>query len=238
MNGGKHRSLFFLGLPDLKKLVCVTLRLREEEDEELRSQQMKSCRELLLMFSDVLACPAPDSFSDITTVMAIQFYQRGFLQAFAQRNKLQLGSPQLVFPGDLQCSLSYSLVTRLAPRWNKAGLYLVAGKDFLSDRGRLSAVSLELSSSQGHLCLSLQAHILRLPPPTLQDFDLVPSVLQRFCCDPESILNPSSTGGTVWCHVLPSMRKGQIINISRQLPRDRPFRTYVDLQNHWTRLVQ
>ncbi|XP_013885106.1 uncharacterized protein C18orf63, partial [Austrofundulus limnaeus] len=32
------------------------------------------------------------------------------------------------------------------------------------------------------------------------------------------------------------MRKGQIINISRQLPRDGPFRTYVDLQNHWTRL--
>ncbi|XP_078124357.1 uncharacterized protein C18orf63 homolog [Sander vitreus] len=29
------------------------------------------------------------------------------------------------------------------------------------------------------------------------------------------------------------MKKGQIITITRQLPRDGPFRTYRDLQNHW-----
>ncbi|TDG97550.1 hypothetical protein EPR50_G00227780 [Perca flavescens] len=32
------------------------------------------------------------------------------------------------------------------------------------------------------------------------------------------------------------MKKGQIISITRQLPRDGPFRTYRDLQNHWNRL--
>lgn len=33
------------------------------------------------------------------------------------------------------------------------------------------------------------------------------------------------------------MKRGQIINISRQLPRDGPFRTYRDLQDHWNHLV-
>uniref|UniRef100_A0A8C7XVK9 DUF4708 domain-containing protein n=1 Tax=Oryzias sinensis TaxID=183150 RepID=A0A8C7XVK9_9TELE len=32
------------------------------------------------------------------------------------------------------------------------------------------------------------------------------------------------------------MKKGQIVSISRQLPADRPFWTYRDLQNHWNRL--
>ncbi|XP_071340448.1 uncharacterized protein C18orf63 homolog isoform X4 [Trachinotus anak] len=236
MSGGVQQSLFFLGLPDLKKLVCITLTL-QEEDEEPRSKQIKTCRELVLLYSDILASPALDSFTDITVVMALPFLQRGVVQAFGQRRLLQLGSPQCVFPGVLQCCLSYSLITRLAPRWNKAGLYLVSGKDFLTDRGRLNAVSMELSTREGQLCISIQANTIRLPPPTLEDFGFPPLVLRRFCCDPDSVLDPPSTGGTIWCHVLPSMKKGQIITISRQLPRDGPFRTYRDLQNHWDRLV-
>ncbi|XP_071340446.1 uncharacterized protein C18orf63 homolog isoform X2 [Trachinotus anak] len=235
MSGGVQQSLFFLGLPDLKKLVCITLTL-QEEDEEPRSKQIKTCRELVLLYSDILASPALDSFTDITVVMALPFLQRGVVQAFGQRRLLQLGSPQCVFPGVLQCCLSYSLITRLAPRWNKAGLYLVSGKDFLTDRGRLNAVSMELSTREGQLCISIQANTIRLPPPTLEDFGFPPLVLRRFCCDPDSVLDPPSTGGTIWCHVLPSMKKGQIITISRQLPRDGPFRTYRDLQNHWDRL--
>uniref|UniRef100_A0A8D3AEL2 Si:ch211-152c8.2 n=1 Tax=Scophthalmus maximus TaxID=52904 RepID=A0A8D3AEL2_SCOMX len=152
-------------------------------------------RELVLLFSDVLASPALDSFTHITVVVA-------------------LGSPQCVFPGDLQCCLSYSLITRLAPSWNKAGLYLVSGT----------------------------VHTL-IPPVCvcvcvlqLEDFNLPPLALRRFCSDRDSVLDPASSGGTTWCHVLPSMKKGQIITISRRLPRDGPFRTYADLQSHWNRL--
>ncbi|XP_062235160.1 uncharacterized protein LOC133932471 isoform X2 [Platichthys flesus] len=166
----------------------------------------------------------------------IPFFQKGVLQAFGQRRGLQLGSPRGVFPGDLQCCLSYSLISRLSPSWNKAGLYLVSGKDFLSERGTQSAVSMELSTTEGQLCISINTHTVRLSPTTLEDFDLPPLVLRRFCSDPDSVLDPSSTGRTVWCHVLPSMKKGQIITISRQLPRDGPFRTYTDLQNHWNSL--
>ncbi|KAM4544094.1 uncharacterized protein C18orf63 homolog [Fundulus diaphanus] len=235
MSGVNPKSLFFLGLPDLNQLVCVTLSLQDEEDQEPRSKQIKTCRELVLLYSDILACPALDSLTDITAVMASQFFQSGFLQAFAARHRLQLGGPQRALPGDLQCCVSYSLIARLAPRWNKAGLYLIAG-DFLMERGRLDAVCMGLSTSEGQLCFSLEANSVRLPPPTLEDFELPALVLRRFCSDPEAVLHPSSAGGPIWCHVLPSMKKGQIITISRQLPPDGPFRTYRDLQSHWNRL--
>ncbi|KAM4718768.1 uncharacterized protein C18orf63 homolog isoform 2-T5 [Anableps anableps] len=255
------KALFFLGLPDLNQLVCVTLSLQEEDHQEPRTSQMKTCRELVLLFADVLACPALDSITDITAVVAIRFLQRGFLQAFAVRNRLQVGRPQRALPGDVQRCLSYALIGRLAPRWNKAGLYLIAGGDFLTQRGALSAVGLELSASEGRLCISMEANAVRTPPPTvggpdggvgslgghldqnlclclsqLEDFGLPAPVLRRFCSDPDFILDPSSAGGPIWCHVLPSMKKGQILSIGRQLPRDGPFRTYRDLQNHWNRL--
>ncbi|KAL3040314.1 hypothetical protein OYC64_011361 [Pagothenia borchgrevinki] len=198
---GRQKSIFFLRLPDLKKLCCVSLSL--QESEEPRSSQIKTCRQLVLLYSDILASPALDSFTDITAVMAIQFFQKGILQAFAQRHNLQLGSPQCVLPGMLQCCVSYSLICRLTPSWNKAGLHLITGKDFLTERGRQNAVSLELSTSEGQLCLSVEANTVRLPPITLEDFSLPPLVLKRFCSDSSSVINPSSSGGNIWCHVLP-----------------------------------
>lgn len=235
MSGALQPALFFLTHPDMRSLCSVTLSLADDGDEP-RSKQIRTCRELVLLFSDVLASPALDSFSDITAVMAIQFFQKGILQGFVQRHNLQMSPPELVFPGVLQYCLSFSLISRLSPNWNKAGLYLVYGKDFLSERGRLSAVSLGFSISEGRVCLSLEANTVRLPPATLQDFDLAPLVLTRFCADPDGVLDPHSTGGPVWCHVLPSMKKGQIMSISRRLPKDGPFKSYRDLQSHWNRL--
>ncbi|XP_024910303.1 uncharacterized protein C18orf63 homolog isoform X3 [Cynoglossus semilaevis] len=210
------QSLFFLNLPDVEKLVCVTVSLGETE-EEPRSKQIKTCRELVLLYSDILASPLLGSFTDITVVMA-------------------LGSPQHVFPGVLQCCVSYSLITRLSPRWNKAGQYLICGKDFLIEKGKLNAVGLELSISEGQLCISIKVNTVRIPPTKLEDFALPPLVLRKFYSDPECILDPSSIGGALWCHVLPSMKKGQIITISRQLPKNGLFKSYRDLQNHWNQL--
>ncbi|XP_071399647.1 uncharacterized protein C18orf63 homolog [Centroberyx affinis] len=235
MSGGGQQSLFFLSLPELRKLCCVSLSLQEEE-EESRSKQMKTCRELVLLYSDILASPALDSFTQITVVMAIPFFKKGIIQAYGQRRNLQLGSPQCVLPGILQSCVSYSLTSRLAPSWNKAGLYLVSGKDFLTESGRLNAVTMQLSTTENQLCVSLEASSVRLPPTRLEDFDLPPLVLRSFCSRPDSVLHTFSNGGTIWCHVLPSMKKGQIITISRQLPKDGPFRSYTDLQNHWNRL--
>uniref|UniRef100_A0A3Q2UWU6 DUF4708 domain-containing protein n=1 Tax=Haplochromis burtoni TaxID=8153 RepID=A0A3Q2UWU6_HAPBU len=227
-----HQSLYFLSLPDPKQLVCVTLTL-QDEGEELRSKQIRTCRELVLLFSDLLAAPALDSFADITVVIATSFLQNGILQVFGHRHRLQLGSPQSVLPGDLQRCLSYSLISRLSPSWNKVGLFLVSGKDFLTESGRLNAVSVELSVTEAHMCFSIEASAVRLPLTTLGDFDLPPLVLQRLCSDRDFVVDLASTAGAVWCHVLPSMKKGQVIFISRQLPKHGPFRSYRDLQKHW-----
>ncbi|KAK7882982.1 hypothetical protein WMY93_029156 [Mugilogobius chulae] len=222
---GVQPALFFVSLPDLKSLCCVTLTLHDDY-EEPRTKQMTTCRELVLLFSNVLAAPALDSFTEITAVMAIHFYESGLLQSFVHRHCLQMNYPEQVYPGILQSCVSFSLISRLSPNWNKAGLYLVHGQDFLSERGRLTAVNPHVCLTEAVSCVFVQ----------LEDLGLSPLVLRRFCSDPDSVLDPHHTGGPVWCHVLPSMKKGQIITISRKLPEDGPFRSYTELQRHWNRL--
>ncbi|XP_028289819.1 uncharacterized protein C18orf63 homolog isoform X2 [Gouania willdenowi] len=233
MSGGVASTLLFLGLPDLKSLLSVTLSLIDE-DEEVRSKQMKICRELVQLHPNLLSSPSLDSFSDITAVMAVSFFQTGIIQAFVRRRCLQLSPPRCVFPGDLQRCLSYSLITRLSPSWNKAGLYLIQGPDFLTERGRLNAVSIELNASNGQLCISIKANAVEMPP--LTDLNLPPMTLQSLVADADFVVDITSCGGGMWCHVLPSMKKGQIVSIRRGLPSDGPFRNQRDLQNHWNLL--
>ncbi|XP_056868632.1 uncharacterized protein C18orf63 [Takifugu flavidus] len=234
MGSAVRSSTVLLDLPDFTHLCCVTLTLREEEKEP-RSEQMKICRELVLLHTDVLASAAPESFTEITVVMALQLFHTGVIQMFGKRRRLMLGPPQRVSPAVLQACLSFSVTTRLSPSWNKAGLFLVSGKDFVSERGKMDAVRVEWNASEDQLCISVEANTIRAPPPTLEDLDLAPCVLRRFWSHPDSFLE-LPPAGRVWCHVLPSMKKGQIIRISHKLPQDGPFRTYGDLQNHWMSL--
>ncbi|XP_030623479.1 uncharacterized protein C18orf63 homolog [Chanos chanos] len=233
MSGGGEQSLFFVSLPDPRKLCCVTLYLQSISDEgELRNRQIKSCRDLLFLYSDVIASPVLGSSGGVMTVMAITFFKRGIIQAYAQRHGLQLGAPQRVLPVSLQACLSYSLIARLAPRWNKAGQFLIAGKDFLSVSGKLNAVVLEMSVTENQLCISVQASAVRLPPATLEDFDLPPLVVRNFLTNGDAVVNTDVSNN--WCYILPSMKKGQIVSISHRIPAECPFQSYPELRAHWS----
>nr|XP_046212227.1 uncharacterized protein C18orf63-like isoform X1 [Oncorhynchus gorbuscha] len=230
---GGEQSLFFLILPDLRKLCCVTLSL-QSDDGEVRNKQVKTCRELLLLYADIIASPVLGCFSEITMVMAIPFFKRGIVQAYVQRHSLQMGSPQRVLPGILQTCLSYSLTSRLAPNWNKVGQFLIAGRDFLADSGKLNAIVIELSANESQLCVSVEANTVRLPPIRLADFDIPPMVLRNFHSQPDAVIQTSMSSN--WCYILPSMKRGQIVSISHRMPTESPFQCYADIQNHWSSL--
>ncbi|CAL8399246.1 unnamed protein product [Arctogadus glacialis] len=232
MSAGREQSLFFISLPDQRKLCSVSLSL-QVSPEDRRNQQITTCRELVLLYSDIFASPALNSLTDIWLIMAMPFYKKGIIQAYGHRHNLQLGTPQCVLPGILQCCMSYSLTTRLAPCWNKAGPYLLSGKEFLTESGRMNAVRMELNASANQICICVEANTVTLPPTKLEDFDFPPMVLRSFSSQMGGVLHTSTGGPSSWCYVLPSMKRGQIISISHQLPIDSPFKCYQDLQKHW-----
>ncbi|XP_060680005.1 uncharacterized protein C18orf63-like [Hemiscyllium ocellatum] len=189
------QSLFFISLPDLRKLCGITIKLN---------------------------CDDAD----------IPFYKMGNIQAYVQKQGGTMDIPQRVIPTDLQMCLSYSLVAKLAPNWNKVGHLLIHGKDFLSKAEKQNAVVLELNVSETQLCVSVEASTIRLSLAKVEDFDISAGVLKSFYNRKVAVI-PKHFISSKWCYVLPSMKKGQIVSISHEIPPDCPFQSYRDFQKHW-----
>ncbi|XP_045743888.1 uncharacterized protein C18orf63 homolog [Mirounga angustirostris] len=236
MNDSRQQSLFFITPPDLHKLCAVRIILSNEvADTEMRSIQMKMCRQLLYLHQDILTSPVPGILSQIWVVMAIPFYKAGKLNAYIEKYGAKVEAPQRVIPVILQDCLSYSLTARLAPAWNKTGHLLVQGREFLSQMGKQSAVVLDINVTESQVCLSIEAYTIRLPLPELREFGISQSIIKDFDTDKNAVIEGHSILSN-WCYVLPSMKRGQIIRILHTIPPDCPFHSYEDFQMHWNDL--
>ncbi|XP_067393557.1 uncharacterized protein C18orf63 homolog [Emydura macquarii macquarii] len=233
MNDTRHQSLFFISLPELRKLCAIKVTLSPKLAEtEIRNTQMKICRQLLFLHPDILSSPVLGTLNQISVVMAISFYKTGKCQAYVEKHGAAIEAPERVGPAVLQSCLCYTLITRLAPSWNKAGHLLIQGSNFLSHMGRQNAVVMDLNVSETQLCISVEACTIRLPPPELEDFDISANILKIFDNNKNTVIQRHSILSN-WCYVLPSMKMGQIINISHIIPPECPFHSYKDFQMHW-----
>ncbi|XP_052598679.1 uncharacterized protein C18orf63 homolog isoform X8 [Peromyscus californicus insignis] len=166
MNESRQQSLFFIILPDLHKLCATQIILSSRVAEiEIRSMQIKMCRQLLLLHEDILTAPVPGILNQIWVVMSIPFFKSGRLNAYIEKYGAKMEAPQRVIPVILQNCLSYSLTARLAPAWNRAGHLLVQGRNFLSHMGKQNAVVLDINVTETQVCLSIEVYTVRLPPP-------------------------------------------------------------------------
>ncbi|OXB53387.1 hypothetical protein ASZ78_003232 [Callipepla squamata] len=69
----------------------------------------------------------------------------------------------------------------------------------------------------------------------LGDFDISANTIKLFDSNENTIIDRHSIL-TNWCYVLPSMKMGQIINISHVIPPESPFHSYEEFQMHWKNL--
>ncbi|XP_059502315.1 LOW QUALITY PROTEIN: uncharacterized protein C18orf63-like [Stegostoma tigrinum] len=109
---------------------------------------------------------------------------------------------------------------------------VIPGKDFLSKAEKQNAVVLELNASETQLCISVEASTVRLSLAKVEDFDISAGVLKSFYNRKVAVI-PKHFISSEWCYVLPSMKKGQIVSISHEIPPHCPFRSYRDFQKHW-----
>ncbi|KAF3829739.1 hypothetical protein GH733_001690 [Mirounga leonina] len=141
MNDSRQQSLFFITPPDLHKLCAVRIILSNEvADTEMRSIQMKMCRQLLYLHQDILTSPVPGILSQIWVVMAIPFYKAGKLNAYIEKYGAKL---DLLQPG-----------IKLAISWCKLrefGISQSIIKDFDTDKNAVI---------EGHSILSNWCYVL------------------------------------------------------------------------------
>uniref|UniRef100_A0A8C8RCW4 Chromosome 18 open reading frame 63 n=1 Tax=Pelusios castaneus TaxID=367368 RepID=A0A8C8RCW4_9SAUR len=231
MNDSRHQSLFFVSLPELRKLCAVKVMLSPKLAEtEIRNTQIKICRQLLFLHQDILSSPVPGTLNQISVVMAISFYKTGKCQAYIEKHGATIEAPERVGPAILQLCLGYTLITRLAPSWNKAGHLLIQDIQNIWEFDFISVMDLNVSETQ--LCISVEAFRIRLPSAKLEDFSISANILKIFDNNKNTVIQRHSILSN-WCYVLPSMKMGQIISISCIIPPESPFHSYKDFQMHW-----
>ncbi|XP_067888772.1 uncharacterized protein C18orf63-like [Heterodontus francisci] len=73
-------------------------------------------------------------------------------------------------------------------------------------------------------------------PPCVEDFDISTGVLKNFRNKRVTAI-PKHFIASKWCYVLPSMKKGQIVSISHEIPPHCPFQSYREFQKHWKNMT-
>lgn len=94
-----------------------------------------------------------------------------------------------------------------------------------------SPTVLELNITETQLCVSVEANTVRLPPAVLKDLDFPTPVVEHFLHTNDGVLHTTMPNN--WCNILPSMKTGQLISISRRIPQECPFQSYSEFQIHW-----
>uniref|UniRef100_A0A4W3HXI6 DUF4708 domain-containing protein n=1 Tax=Callorhinchus milii TaxID=7868 RepID=A0A4W3HXI6_CALMI len=152
-----------------------------------------------------------------------------FTNTYIQKHGAKMDVPQRVIPAVLQTCLSYTLIAKLGPNWNKAGHLLI------HVLFQIFITVMELNVSETQLCISVEASTIRLPLAKLEDFDISIGVLKNFYNNRFAVI-PKHFISSNWCYVLPSMKKGQIVSVSHEIPLHCPFQSYGDFQKHWTNM--
>ncbi|GAB1301915.1 Predicted gene, 17266 [Apodemus speciosus] len=206
MNESRPQSLFFIILPDLHKLCAVQIILSSRVAEtDIRSTQIKTCRQLLFLHEDILTAPVPGILNQISVVMSIPFFKSGRLNAYIEKYGAKMEAPQRVTPAILQNCLSYSLVARLAPAWNRTGHLLVQVQldGILTPENMVNSFSvLDINVTETQVCLSIEVYTIRLPPPELQEFDISQHIIEDFHTNQNAVIERHSILSN-WCYILP-----------------------------------
>uniref|UniRef100_A0A8C4R747 DUF4708 domain-containing protein n=1 Tax=Eptatretus burgeri TaxID=7764 RepID=A0A8C4R747_EPTBU len=214
---GCQQSLHFVTLPDLNKLCASRLIVLCLENDR-KQQQVLHCRELLFTNLEVLASPVPDTIDEIFIVTSRNFLNSRRIQEFAKRIGAKMEEIMPVTCAVLQCCLSYTLIAKLAPKWNKAGNLLIQG--------------FEVTVQDKQICIALEAYTIRLPPSQLEEFGVSPTVLQWFNRSQDASI-PHHAIASRWSYILPSMKKGEIASVTHKLPADSELHSYLDIKKHW-----
>ncbi|XP_052229839.1 uncharacterized protein C18orf63-like isoform X2 [Dreissena polymorpha] len=226
--------ILFATPPPLDQLRALTVNIPNTVPTASRFQpQVIKCREFIFTEPEVIGTPSADindhSFHLVTNVSLIQ---SGKIQNRLSRIGLQVSSPYSVSTELYQACLQYTITARLSPAWNKAGPWLIQGRDFLTQKGCSNAVRMDLTVVNNELYFTLVATALKQGPLQVTDLDILGRQLERYFTNTDVSIEHDHIASD-WCYILPSMKRGRIWSISHHLPEESPFTSYKDIKRHW-----
>ncbi|XP_067118218.1 uncharacterized protein C18orf63-like [Centruroides vittatus] len=143
----------------------------------------------------------------ISVIMKLEDWNYSDIKSDLVPMKLHVVSTEDVTTFSLKQALTYTILAKLAPKWNQVGNLLVQGKDFLLQEQPLNAVDLEIMVTKKEILLCIEAICIKFPKMKIKE-ELYESPIR----DTEQNVVIDS------CYVLPSLKKGLISSVWKVFP--------------------
>uniref|UniRef100_A0A914XFX5 DUF4708 domain-containing protein n=1 Tax=Plectus sambesii TaxID=2011161 RepID=A0A914XFX5_9BILA len=204
----------------LDELAAFYLRIKEErlENGPCRHQvQHALARELLELRNVGDSLLAPTTTLDQILIVGRKevLHSSAFADDIAVR-QLKILRELRVEAWMVEACFKFTLLNRLAPEWNRVGVALIQGSEFLGDSGRLKLRRLLV---EVHCTTSGQMYL-----------KLLPDLCKMFPLEPWQLGRPVQPR---WCFMLPKLSRGQVIDVREDLPADSQFADYDELRQYW-----
>lgn len=124
----------------------------------------------------------------------------------------------------------FTMISRLSPKWNLVGPWLIQGADFLSCVNA-NAVKFDVGISAQATSLFLDVQCIKLFPIQLDDLGICTVVLNNFKSHATTITEYNICSNQ--CFVLPSLMEAYIYSVSHQIPSSYELSSYDMFRLHW-----
>ncbi|KYN32394.1 hypothetical protein ALC56_13251 [Trachymyrmex septentrionalis] len=218
-------KIFNVTIPPKDGLCCMICKIINSENDSLiysnYCRNKLKCGQFLRETPQAMAAPITNrKLLELGNSLYV-IVTKDFLENYTFRDHCDALNIQIVdlldpFPNYIyKMCLLYTVEHRLAPQWNKVGLYLVEGRDFLSSTGSVNAIMLNIkdirdNSAQFHVeAINLKIPFLRL-----------------------NTIHPSQHSQPP-IRVLPSLKMATVLSISKEIKEKHLFKNYEDIRTYW-----
>ncbi|KAL0126680.1 hypothetical protein PUN28_005212 [Cardiocondyla obscurior] len=219
-------KVFNITLPRKDDLCCAILKIMNSENRPMvyskYCEYKLKCRQFLQEIPQAMAAPITnrkllENGNSIYVMIDKDFYGSCTFRDHCDALDTQVVDLLDPIPAYVyKTCLLYTMEQRLAPQWNKVGLYLVEGQDFLSSTGNVNAMMLNIKNICNNSAqLHVEAFNLKIPFLRLNTVRPLQHELQAPV------------------RVLPSLKVANILNISKEINKKYLFKNYEDLRGYW-----
>ena len=201
-------------------LVCLIYKISTPLDpSQTFSSLTLKCRKLLFEFGgQVAASPVFDSSSLIMVMCPQSLVTNERFTQLVTRLQLVLSVQQAVTPGHLAQCLAFTLQAWTAPGWNRAGDWLLQGRNFLHSANPIRAVKAKINVADNCVEIAVRATCVSFPLMTPEDVGVSTEMADMFMTSDRSSVLTDQQFGCQYVLVLPRLTKARLVSISKQLP--------------------
>ncbi|KAG8223636.1 hypothetical protein J437_LFUL009090 [Ladona fulva] len=227
-----RKILLLTPVPFEGELQCITCSIKPPiEPKSLFQWKVLKCRMLLFTEMRIIASPSAGFENEIWVVMSKNYYETGEIHSHLNRVGLTVEKRIQTTKSIYEACLRYTMIARIAPLWNQMASFLVCGRNFLLQREPLLAVALDVFMIGKEMSIAIWPHRIHMYGVPLQD--LLEEKEEMINILPEIIVNEGR-----WVHVLPSLKKAQVLSVSKRIPKHCRFLSYKQLKRHWKNNVR